>query len=447
MSQDMTKGNVFKTLLSFTVPLILSGLLQQLYYIVDSIIVGNLLGEVALAAVGASSPIINIFIYTITGLVSGYTILISQFYGAKEFKKISMLSSTFFLFITIAACIITIVGFIFKENILNLLNTPAVLIPPAREYMSVIFLGIPFLILYNLFSSLLRGIGDSKTPLYAIIWSTVINIVLDLVFIQLFSWGIKGAAIATCIAQIFSCCYLIVNLYRKYTMFKISIKRSYMDMTLFYESLKLSFPRVIQASIGVFGSLLLQNIMNSLGIDVVTTITTAYKIDTLTILPLMNISVAISVFVAQNIGANNIERSKEGLKKGILISIIVSLAITTIVVLGGEHFMKIFGVSNKVAAMGQRFFNICAIFYPIYGIGNAYSAFLQGNKDVSFTAFNNVISLAFRVALSYALVKKLGFDVIAISEMFSWVLVAVISYARYKVIFGDNKAFSNSIGN
>jgi Na+-driven multidrug efflux pump len=219
-----------------------------------------------------------------------------------------------------------------------------------------------------------------------------------------------------------------------------------MDLTLFYESLKLSFPRVIQSSIGVFGSLLLQNIMNSLGIDVVTAITTAYKIDTLTILPLMNISVAISVFVGQNVGANNIERSKEGLKKGILISIIVSLAITTIVVLGGEHFMKVFGVSDKVAAMGQRFFNICAIFYPIFGIGNAYAAFLQGNKDIAFTAYNNVVSLAFRVALSYALVRKLGFDVIAISEMCSWVLVALISYARYKAIYGNNKAYSNSVG-
>lgn len=440
MSHDMTKGNVFRTLLSFTVPLILSGLLQQLYYIADSIIVGNLIGEVALAAVGVSSPITNIFIYSIAGLVSGYTILISQFYGAKDFKKISSLSSTFFSFIMVAACGLTIVGFIFKENILNLLHTPEVLLQPSNEYLSVIFLGIPFLILYNLCSSLLRGIGDSRTPLYAILFSTVINIILDLVFIELFSWGIKGAAIATVIAQTFSCCFLLVILHRKHPMFKISIQKREMDLTLFYESLKLSIPRVIQTSIGVFGSLLLQNIMNSLGIDVVTAITTAYKIDTLTILPLMNISIAISVFVGQNVGAHNMERSKEGLKKGILISLIVSLAITTIVVLGGEQFMKIFGVSDKVAAMGQRFFNICAVFYPIYGIGNAYSAFLQGNKDVAFTAFNNIISLAFRVALSYALVRQLGFDIIAISEMCSWVLTAVISYVRYKAVYGNNKA-------
>ncbi len=444
MSHDMTKGNVFKTLLSFTLPLILSGLLQQLYYIVDSIIVGNLIGEVALAAVGVSSPIINIFIFTITGLVSGFTILISQYYGAKDYKKISTLSSTFFLFIMIAACITTIIGFIFKESILTLLHTPIALIPPSREYMAVIFIGIPFLILYNLCSSLLRGIGDSKAPMYAIILSTVINIVLDLVFIEVFSWGIKGAAIATCIAQVFSCCFLVVYLYKKHPMFRISFKKSYMDLTLFYESLRLSFPRVIQSCIGVFGSLLLQNIMNSLGIDVVTAITTAYKIDTLTILPLMNISVAISVFVGQNVGANDVDRSKEGLKKGILISLIVSLVITAVVVLGGEQFMKVFGVSDKVAAMGQRFFNICAIFYPIFGIGNAYSAFLQGNKDIAFTSISNIVSLAFRVVLSYALVKKLGFDIIAISEMASWVLGAVINYVRYKSTYGNNKAYRSS---
>jgi putative MATE family efflux protein len=447
MSHDMTKGNVSKTLLYFTVPLILSGLLQQLYYIADSIIVGNLIGEVALAAVGVSSPIVNIFIFTVTALVSGYTILISQFYGAKEYSKISSLTNTFFLFVMLAAVFTTFIGFVFKDGILSVLNTPEAIMQSSKDYLSIVFLGVPFLIFYNLCSSLLRGIGDSKTPLYAIVLSTIINIVLDIVFIKVFPWGIKGAAIATVIAQFASCCYLLLCIYKNHPIFKPSAQKSNMDLSLFKESLKLSIPRVIQASIGVFGSLLLQNIMNSLGMDVVTAITTAYKIDTLTILPLMNISIAISVFVGQNVGANDMERAKEGLKKGILLSLIVSLVITSIVVVGGEYFMKIFGVSDKIAAMGQRFFNICAIFYPIFGIGNAFTAFLQGNKDVTFTAINNIVSLAFRVALSYLLVKWLGFDVIAISEMCSWVLVAIVSYARYKTLYGNNKTLSGIVGN
>lgn len=432
MSNDMTKGNVFKTLLDFTIPLILTGLLQQLYYIADSVIVGNFIGEVQLAAVGVSSTVLDVFIYVITGLVSGYTILISQYYGAKDHEKISRLSNTFFLFIMIAAFTISVLGFIFNNNILSLLHTPAEILQPAGEYLSIVFIGVPFLILYNLCSSMLRGMGDSKTPLYAIILSTVVNIVLDLIFINCLGWGIRGAAVATVIAQAITCIYLFIHIHESYPMSRISFRKELIDVSLFIESMKLGAPRVIQASIASVGSLLLQNIMNSFGVDVVTAITTAYKIDTLTILPIINISLAISIYVGQNVGANDMERAKEGLRKGILIVLLVSVAITTMVVLFGEEFMKIFGVSDTVAALGQRFFNTCAVFYPILGLWNAYGGFLQGNKDVVFASINNIVCLALRVSLSYALAGRLGFDVIAISEMCSWVLGAVICFSRYK---------------
>ncbi len=432
MSNDMTKGDVFKTLLYFTVPLILSGLLQQLYYITDSIIVGNFIGEAALATIGVSSPVLNIFIYVITGLVSGYTILISQFYGAKEYIKVSRLTNTFFVFIVASSCLAALLGLIFKENILVLLHTPNEILNSASDYLAIVFAGIPAVVIYNLCSSLLRGIGNSKTPLYAIVISSIVNVALDLIFIRLFNWGIKGAAIATVIAQILSCVYLLVYIHKNYPMFKISTNRSLIDFTLFIESMKLGLPRVIQTSVASVGALLLQNIMNSFGIDVVTAITTAYKIDTLTILPIINISVAISIFVGQNVGADNMARAKEGLHKGIIIILSISIAITAIVVSGGWIFMKAFGVSNSVADIGQRFFRICAIFYPILGLENAYGAFLQGNKDVIFSSVGNVLTLAVRVILSYTLASSLKVDVIAISEMCSWVLGAIIFYTRYK---------------
>ncbi|MBB6218333.1 putative MATE family efflux protein [Anaerosolibacter carboniphilus] len=432
MSNDMTKGSVFKILLSFTIPLILTGLLQQLYYITDSMIVGNFIGEAALAAVGVSSPVLNVFIFIVTGLVSGYTILISQYYGAKEYKKISKLSSTFFIFIMFSAFVISIAGFIFRENILNLLHTPIEVLQQSSKYLSIVFIGVPALVLYNLCSSLLRGIGDSKTPLYAIILSTAINIILDLVFVKLFFWGIKGVAIATVIAQIISSVFLLISIYKKHPMFRISFLKNSIDLTLFFDSMKLGAPKMIQSSIASVGSLLLQNVMNTFGIEVVTAITTAYKIDTLTILPIINISIAISIFVGQNIGANNMARAKEGLRKGIFISLIVSIVITTIVVLAGKGFMKSFGVSDAVAAIGQRFFRTCAIFYPILALENAYAAFLQGNKDVVFTSISNILSLALRVLLSYTLAGILGSDVIALSEICSWVLGAILCFSRYK---------------
>lgn len=432
MNNDMTQGNVSKTLLYFTVPLIISGLLQQLYQIADSVIVGNFIGEDALAAVGASSPVLNVFIFVVTGLVSGYTILLSQYYGAKEYERISRLSSTFILFIMSIASILSILGLVFNGSILELLGTPEVIVKPSKEYLAIVFIGVPFTVLYNLLSSVLRAIGDSKTPLYGIVISSVINIVLDLIFVNVFFWGVKGAAVATVIAQVFSSGYLLVYIYRKHPMFRISLKRNMIDISEFYESIRLGMPRVIQSSIGSVGSLLLQNIMNSFGVDVVTAITTAYKIDTLTILPLINISVAISIFVGQNVGAGDMARAKEGLKKGIIITLFVAVAITTVVVTGGEVFMKSFGVSDKVAGLGKRFFRTCAVFYPILGLQSAYSAFLQGNRDVTFTSVINIMSLAIRVILSYALGGIIGFDIIAASEMVSWVFGALLSYGRYK---------------
>lgn len=432
MSQDMTRGSVFKTLLNFTIPLILTGLLQQLYYIADSLIVGNFIGEVELAAVGVSSTVLDVFIYIITGLVSGYTILVSQYFGAKEHKKISRLYGTFFLLIMISAIVIAAAGFVFNGNILSLLNTPAEILQAAEKYLSIVFIGVPFLVLYNLCSAMLRGMGDSRTPLYSIILSTIINITLDLLFIKIFLWGIRGAAIATVIAQFITSIYLLLHIFNKHPMTRMSLRKDSIDIPLFFESIKLGAPRVIQASFASVGSLLLQNIMNSFGADVVTAITTAYKIDTLTILPIINISVAISIYVGQNVGADNMERAKEGLRKGIVIILAVSVMITSIVVLFGGVFMKAFGVSDAIAALGLRFFRICAVFYPVYGLGNAYAGFLQGNKDVVFTSSSSIITLVLRVILSYTLASRLGFDIIAVSEMCSWVLGTVLCYCRYK---------------
>lgn len=328
--------------------------------------------------------------------------------------------------------LMSIAGYAMKEELLVMLNTPKELLEASGLYLSIVFIGIPAVILYNLCASMLRGIGDSKTPLYAIIISTIINVVLDLTFIKVIPWGIKGVAVATVIAQIIAGVYLLVHIHRQHPMLRLSFKRDYLDITLFIESVKLGAPRVVQSSVASVGSLLLQNIMNSFGVDVVTAITTAYKIDTLTILPIINISTAISIFIGQNIGANNVERAREGLRKGILIILAVSVVITSIFVLFGAELMKLFGVSDEIALLGQRFFTTMAVFYPVLGLENAFVGFLQGNKDVTFTAASNMLCLTIRVFLSFALASRLGFDIIAISEVSSWVLGAAIAYGRYR---------------
>lgn len=431
---NLTQGSVFRTLLAFTGPLILAGLLQQLYYIADSVIVGNFIGEQALGAVGASAPIFNVFIYVVTGFISGYTILVSHNYGAKDYDKVSRLTNTFFLVITILAMVVAGIGYWLKEDLLLLLDTPPELLALASEYLAISFIGVPFMILYNLCSSMLRGIGDSRTPLVAIFISSIVNVVLDLVFINVFNLGVSGAAIATVIAQVFSSFYLLFYIYHKYPLFRLSFQRKALDFVLLLESLRLGLPQVIQASLGSIGTLLLQRVMNSFGVDIVTAITTAYKIDSLALLPIFNISTAISIYVGQNIGAGDLTRAHGGLKAGKQVSLSVSVVITVLIIIFGRSFMNIFGVSDYIADLGVQFFQVLALFYPLCGLQNAYLGFLQGSKDVFFTATIHVTSLALRVTLSYVLADTLGFHVIAVAEACAWVLGYILSYSRYKSI-------------
>lgn len=432
MKNDLTRGSVFTALLKFSVPLIISGLLQQLYNIADSIIVGNFVGESALAATGASAPIINVFIFMLSGLVSGCTILVSHAYGAGNKDKINSIATSFTYFIAAASLIVTVVGLVIQRPILQLLNTPQELMQGASTYLLIIFLGVPFMAFYNLAGAILRGCGNSRAPLVAIVIASVINVGLDLLFVCVFAMGIAGAAIATVIAQVFSAIYLFYYLKKDTSVFTFSLSRKSLDKPTLKEGLRLSFPRVIQSCVSSMGSFLLQNVMNSFGMATIAAISTAYKIDSLAILPILNLSVAISVFAGQNIGSGNKQRAQECLHKGLILTCGISAIITAIFVTCGFYFIKLFGVSDAVATLGQRFFYFAAAFYPVFGLSEGISGFLQGSKDVNFVAKANISGLCLRLVLSYALYKSVGGDIIAISEISAWSFTAVLFTVRYK---------------
>lgn len=432
MNRNMTKGNIFKVLLLFSIPLILSGLLQQLYNWVDAVIVGNLVGQSSLAAIGVTSTVSNLFICIISGLTIGVTILISQKYGAKNYKDITKVAGNFVVFLVLLSVFFSFLGIVFTKRLLLLMNTPTDIIGLAKSYLSIIFVGVPFLTIYNVYGAMLRGIGDSRTPLYAIIVSTITNGILALIFVGIFHMGVSGAAIATVLAQAVSGIYLIIYVYKKYSVLRFKFTKDIISLQILKQGLKLGLPIAIQSSIMAIGSLLLQNVMNSFGTQTVAAVTTAYRIDTMGILPVINVASAISTFVAQNKGAGNMERAKLGLKKGIEIILPMSIITTLVVVLGAPTFMHLFGVSKEVIVMGQQFLFCCSIFYPIFGIQNAYVGFLQGNGDVIVPAVSNILSLILRIFLSYSLATLIGFRIIAYSEMASWVLGTIICFIRYK---------------
>ena len=431
-SAGSRNNGLAKELFWFALPLILSGLLQQLYNIVDSLIIGNVLGEEALAAAGASGPILNLFIYVCTGLVTGCTILVSHAWGAGERKKATAVAATFGLFLLAGSLALAGIGLCLHRGLLSLLHTPEALLAGASEYLSVVFLGIPFLALYNLAGALLRGTGNSRTPLVAIILASLVNVGLDLLLVWGLEWGIRGAAVATVIAQALSAFYLLWYLRQGKGGFYFTLSPRAASRACLAEGLKLSLPRVIQSGASSLGSLLLQSVMNSFGVDVVAAITTSYKVDSLAILPILNMSTAISVFTGQSIGAGDRQRALECLRRGRRLAVGVALCITVLLVFGGRFIVGLFGVPEEVMDLGQRFFWLLAAFYRVLACNESVGGFLQGVKDVAFPAVVNIAALWLRVALSYGLAGVLGSDVIALSEGASWVFALVCFTLRYR---------------
>ena len=310
---DMTKGGTAKQILLFTIPMFIGSVFQQCYNLVDSIIVGKFLGKGALAAVGASFPIMFLLIALTMGATMGITVMISQFYGAKNYEKVKVCIETSYIFLVIMAVALTILGFLFSEHILIFLRTPAEIIGDAKVFVNVIFSGLIFLFGYNSISAILRGLGDSRTPLYLLIFSVFVNIVLDLLFIVVFKWGIWSAAFATVIAQGVAFFGGILYLQRINPLFKVNYFKLRFDKQIFKESLMIGLPSGVQQMLVAAGMMALTRIVNSFGTDALAAFTAAGRIDSFAMMPAMNLSMAISTFVGQNIGAGKHERVRSAM--------------------------------------------------------------------------------------------------------------------------------------
>lgn len=416
----ITEGSIFSALWKFTLPLICAGLLQQSYSIVDTMIVGNFIGGNAVAALGATTSITNGASFITLGLMTGYSIQLSHLYGAREHDKMQRLTSTAVIIMSVMIVFSAVLIVVGKDFIFNVLGTPVEIRDGAAEYLDTVALGFIFPLLYSLYSGMIRALGDSRTTLYALIISSLLNVVLDLLFVPVFKMGIRGAALATVIAQAVSAAYMIIYISRKMEFMRVRFKKAYMDMVLFKECIRLSLPKIFQALAMSMGAMALQSVNNYFGVDAVAAISTAYKIDSLSITPIMYISSAVSIFTGQNLGAKKPERAKEGLRKGCAIAFSLSLLVSALLVFFGRDFLSLFGISQRSVELGGRFFLFCAFFYPVMGVYNAMTGFLQGLKDVAFVSFVSIFTMVIRIAVSFALRDVIGEDVIAVAECVNW---------------------------
>jgi putative MATE family efflux protein len=425
---DMTKGGTAKQILLFTIPMFIGSVFQQCYNLVDSIIVGKFLGKGALAAVGASFPIMFLLIALTMGATMGITVMISQFYGAKNYEKVKICIETSYIFLVITALGLTVIGFLFSEHILVFLRTPAEVIGDAKVFINVIFSGLIFLFGYNSISAILRGLGDSRTPLYLLIFSVFVNIVLDLLFIVVFKWGIWSAAFATVIAQGVAFFGGIIYLQRINPLFKVNYFKLRFDREIFKESLMIGLPSGVQQMLVAAGMMALTRIVNLFGTDALAAFTAAGRIDSFAMMPAMNLSMAISTFVGQNIGAGKHERVRSAMKTIILMSVVISLIISFIVIVFSKPLLGLFTNDAAVIAIGQHYLFIVGGFYLAFMLMFIFHGALRGAGDTIIPMFITLFSLwIIRIPVSSFLSTKIGTDGIWWGIPIAWVIGAVFS--------------------
>ncbi len=435
MIKDMTQGSPAKIILRFTIPLLLGNFFQQLYNIVDSIIVGNYVGDEALAAVGAAFPVIILLVSIAIGLTLGCSILISQYFGANQYTELRRAFYTCMIFMSLVAVFLSLVGLLISKPLLQLLQTPNQLMQEALLYLRIFFGGLFFMFIYNSTSALLRSIGDSKTPLYFLIFSTILNIILDLVFVLIFEWGVAGVAWATLIAQAISACLSVLYIIRKVPIFHLQKEDLVFDMSMYKKMLKLGIPSCLQQTIVSLSLLLIQGLVNSFNdTTIIAGFAACVKVDSLAIMPMVTISNSLSTFVAQNMGAGDIERVKKGHLVTLAMMICVSVSISACILLFGSDLIHLF-VNEEAAPgvidFGVNYLRVVSVFYVFFSIMSSANGVLRGAGDMNAFMTNTIINLGSRVLACYTLVHFIGVAGLWWGIPVSWVIGIFTANARY----------------
>jgi len=430
---DLTQGKEWKVILRFAIPLLVGNLLQQTYIITDSIIVGQFLGKEALAAISASFFIYYFIISLVIGIGSGTSVVVSQYFGAREYDKVQGAFSSFLIFMLGIGIVLSIGGIIFAEPIFRLTNTPEEVIPQAVAYFKIYIGGTFLFVTFNSIVSILRGIGESIKPMIFILITTVLNIALDLLFIIGLKWGVEGAARATVIAQGIGMCIALIYVNNTHPLLSIKKKDLLFNVKLFKEGLKIGLPTSIQQCAIALGLIALLSIVNSFGTDTLTAYGAAGKVDTIITQAILTLSGALAAFAGQNIGAGKFNRVRRGLRFSLYINTVFSILMFLAIWFWGDTIMMAFTNDAQVISIGKEFLTITAGFLIFHGMLNIYNGALRGAGDTFLTMMTSLFSLwLIRIPLAYYLSAHFGRSGIWWAIGLSIVIAFVITYIYYK---------------
>lgn len=445
MTNDMTKGSPLKIFIFFSIPLLIGNIFQQLYSMVDTIIVGRFVGVDALAAVGTTGSMFFLVNGMILGLTSGFGVLVSQKFGAKDESGIKKAVASNIILTVISTIIITLIALLVKNPLLKLMNTPNNIFKDANIYITIIFVGIITQAIYNMSAGILRALGDSKTPLYFLIISSVLNIILDLVFIAKFNMGVAGAAYATNIAQGFAAVLCIIYSYRKFKILRLKKEDFNVEKEYFKIHLKIGIPMGLQFSVTAVGIIIVQSAINVFGSTVIAAYAASSKVLQLVMQPAISFGVTIATYAGQNLGAKRFDRIKYGIKIMNKVSIISSLIAGFILVFFGKYFVMLFieNPTPEIYSYAQQVFNYSAIFFIPLGFILVYRNVLQGMGDSFIPMIAGVAELLARAVVAFTLPKFIGFVGICLSDPVAWIAAAVplmiAYYRKINKIMDENK--------
>lgn len=429
---DLTKGSEAKVILFFSLPMILASLLQQLYNVVDTIIVGKYVNEKALSAVGQAFPIIVVFLSLIMGFSLASNILIAQFLGAKRTEEARVTVHTTIYTIFFFGLFMSVLGFLLTPAILHLMRVPDEVFYLASQYLRIIFIGLLFLFFFNGFTAVLRGMGDSKTPLYVLLVSSISNVILDLTLVIGFGLGVRGAAYATVMSQALSAFLIIIIARRSNEILKFNIFKLQFDKAIFFNTLKLGLPSGLQQSLVGAGFMTLTSLVNNFGSLASASFVAASKIDSFVTIPSFNMGLALASFTGQNLGAEKMERVKRGFHRAWAMGVGITAVLSVLMLIFAKSAVSLFGTEETFVQGAMLYIYLVAPSYVIQATMFIVNGVIRGAGDTFFSMIATLLTMwVFRVPIAIILSYFLEVKGVYLSIGIGFSIGATISFSYY----------------
>lgn len=432
---DMTEGSVFWLLFHFALPLLAGNIFQQLYNMVDTWVVGNYVSNEAFSAVGTVTPIINMLIGAFLGLSSGAGVVISQYYGAKNYDKVRDTVHTAIALTVLLTVAFTALGVGMTPTMLRFMKTPEEVFGQSSAYLTIYFAGMVGLLFYNMGAGILRAVGDSRRPFYYLVAAAVINTVLDLVFVIVFQMGVRGVAYATIIAQAISASLTILTLIRTDSCVHLDVRRVKLDREILAQIIRVGIPAALQMAVTAFSNVFVQSYINQFGANCMGGWTAYTKVDQLIFLPMQSLALAATTFVGQNLGKGQTERAQKGVRTSLAMAMAVTLVVSAAVIFSAPYLVAFFNDKPEVIAFGTLFLRHLTPFYIICCINQVYSGALRGAGNsrapmlIMLGAF-----VVFRQCYLYIVSRFISNTILPLAMGYpaGWLVCSVITLTYYR---------------